>query len=117
MNYLEIEKMRSLKNLEINEISLVSDPATKIPFKIVKSHKPKPKFETIQKMFLGYCDSEISMLDDEAVKDIKVEKSTEKNPFPSLAKSFNNSRHSTAFREVLDAFEGCIDDRRSNPDA
>ena len=85
-----MEKMNELSGLEISEISLVNSPATKKTFSVIKGEeKPKCKFNSIQKAFLGYTDDEISELPDEIVEEEKIEKSTKENPFPSITKAVN----------------------------
>jgi len=110
-NYLELQKARKLTDLEIDEISLVDFPAIRKPFVIIKNDKPKQKWESVQRAFLGFSDDDLDLLPDSVVENVKIEKSTLGNPFPELAKNFE-ARHPEIVREILAGFESCFHDNR-----
>jgi len=82
-----MEKQQELKNIDIDEISLVDSPAIKKKFSVIKSEKkPAPKWTSIQKMFFGVTDDEVNELGEEFI-DEQIEKTEGK--FPSISRAIN----------------------------
>jgi len=104
-------KGHRLENIDVEEISYVDFPATKMKFSVVKGLEgdedmKKSNFrwsDNCQRILRGYSDSDLEKCDYEE----EIEKSSDSNPFPSLTSIFNRNK------EVLEeAYElATIEDR------
>ena len=92
------------KLTEIEELSLVSDPKT--PFTIIKNDN-EPKFESVQRLVRGFSDSDLELLDYEAIETLPIQKASSKeNPFPSISHQLDLQKQKLAdYLNELDSEE------------
>jgi len=91
------KKGRELIDINVEELSFVDVPATKKTFSVIKGLKgddemKKSNFrwsDNCQRVLRGYSDSDLGEIDEE---DLEIEKSSDSNPFPSLASIFNDNK-------------------------
>ncbi len=82
-----------LQDIDVEEVSYVDVPATRRKFTVIKGdggvEKSNFKWsENTQRTLLGYSDSDLEEYDYEE----EIEKSSNTNPFPSLARIFNSNK-------------------------
>ena len=98
-----------LSSIDVEEISLVSKPATRKKFTVIKSEGDDKEmdnfyFPTVERAIFGFNQDDLSMVSDEDI--YEIEKSRPDDKFPSLTRqfNFNKARLERAYEEY--AVEG-----------